>query len=240
MRLMDHLTRNPFTLIVSLPRNDVELARAALDAGADALKVHIHVQHRASGTHFGSLADELNAIEAICSLSDRPVGLVPGDNPFAHPEELRQACRLGIDFLDAYTHHLPVYALDTPLTIMAALDYSFSPSAAEVLHQLEFVHCIEASIVHPEGYGQALNLADVIRYREIAVAGKKPVVVPTQRALAPEELHYLAAVGVRGIVLGAVVTGTTAQSLAQAVTAFKNAANRLHGLSHGNRSKEVM
>ena len=41
-------------LVVSLPRNDVELATAAANAGANALKVHMNVAHRASGTHFGT------------------------------------------------------------------------------------------------------------------------------------------------------------------------------------------
>ena len=42
-------------LIASLPRNDPELARAALAGGADVLKVHLNVTHNASGVRFGSL-----------------------------------------------------------------------------------------------------------------------------------------------------------------------------------------
>lgn len=227
MKLMERLTLEPFTLIVSLPKNDVELAKAALDAGADALKVHIHVKHRASGTQFGSLAQELRAIEAICSLSDRPVGLVPGDRPFAEPDELKQARDVGIDFVDAYIHHLPAYALGTSLTVMAALDYTFTQADAAILHELDFVDCIEASIVHPEGYGAPLNVADLVCYRQITAAGDKPVVVPSQRVLVPDELRYLAAVGVRGAVLGAIVTGATPGSLAQAVAAFRRSADAL-------------
>ena len=47
-----------FHLLVSLPRNDIELARAALEAGADGLKVHIGLHHHASGLVTGPLDEE--------------------------------------------------------------------------------------------------------------------------------------------------------------------------------------
>ena len=66
-------------LIVSLPRNDRDLARAAIDSGADLLKVHVNVHHRASGTAFGSLQEEMDRLNAILDLHV-PTGLVVGRN----------------------------------------------------------------------------------------------------------------------------------------------------------------
>lgn len=43
-----------FPIIVSLPRHDLDLAKAALAGGASAIKVHLNAHHRASGTTFGS------------------------------------------------------------------------------------------------------------------------------------------------------------------------------------------
>lgn len=227
MRLIEQLTQAPFTIIVSLPKNDVALAKAALDAGADALKVHIQVEHRASGTRFGSLAEEHASIEAILFISDRPVGLVPGAEHFATPDELARAADMGIDFIDAYTHHLPVRSLSTGLTLMAALDHTFTSSDAAALHDMPFVHCIEASVVHAEGYGRPLTLADLVNYRQIAYAGPKPVIVPTQRAIAPDDVGRMAEAGVRGVILGAVVTGVTPDGVAAAVRAFRRAVDGL-------------
>ena len=51
-RLLSLLRQRP-ALAVSLPLNDIALAKAAEEAGADALKIHINVHHDASGTHFG-------------------------------------------------------------------------------------------------------------------------------------------------------------------------------------------
>ena len=55
-KLIDLLKTNKMTLIVSLPENSLELALAAVEGGADALKVHCGVKHKASGVEFGSLA----------------------------------------------------------------------------------------------------------------------------------------------------------------------------------------
>ena len=45
-------------LIVSLPSNDPAMAQAATGAGADAVKLHMNVTHDASGTRFGSFAED--------------------------------------------------------------------------------------------------------------------------------------------------------------------------------------
>ncbi|MCA9781917.1 MAG: hypothetical protein KC800_34620, partial [Candidatus Eremiobacteraeota bacterium] len=62
MKLLKVLQQG-FTLMVSLPRNDLQLARAAVDAGAQCIKVHINCHHFASDTHFGSLAEERAVLE---------------------------------------------------------------------------------------------------------------------------------------------------------------------------------
>ena len=55
------MLENPkMTLIMSLPKNDPALCRAAFEAGADAVKVHINVEHRASGSRFGRLCTTEN------------------------------------------------------------------------------------------------------------------------------------------------------------------------------------
>ncbi|MBP2449191.1 hypothetical protein [Rhizobium leguminosarum] len=48
------LRDNDFPVIVSFARHDLDLARAALRAGAFALKVHLYAYHRATGTTFGN------------------------------------------------------------------------------------------------------------------------------------------------------------------------------------------
>ena len=49
MDYTEMLTDNRFAVIAALPRNDLALAEAALEGGAQAVKVHCNVWHRASG-----------------------------------------------------------------------------------------------------------------------------------------------------------------------------------------------
>ena len=101
--LIDLLKEAPPRLIFSPPRNDPELVRAALAAGAEAIKVHIHARHQASGTGFGDVLMEGPAIERIRALSDVPVGVVVGDgSAMATRGELKRLAEIGVDFIDAY------------------------------------------------------------------------------------------------------------------------------------------
>ncbi len=96
-------------LIVSLPANSPELARAAVDGGAEALKVHLHVRHDASGTQFGNLAEERANLERILALG-RPTGIVPGaGDHLPTPEEMRALAEMGVDFFDLYVHDTPAW-----------------------------------------------------------------------------------------------------------------------------------
>ena len=57
----------------------------------------------------------------------------------------------------------------------------------------------------------------------ISQAVSVPVVVPTQRAILPEEVGALIQAGVKGLMIGAVVTGKEEASIAKAVAAFRKA-----------------
>lgn len=58
-------------VLVSLGRHDLELAKAAVDAGVFGLKFHLNAYHRASGTTFGSFAEERPFIEALANWGSR-------------------------------------------------------------------------------------------------------------------------------------------------------------------------
>lgn len=80
-RLLTTLKRKKFSLIASLPENSYEMAKIAWEAGADAIKVHINVFHRASQNTFGPLTEIRNTFERIIADSPVPVGIVAGEDP---------------------------------------------------------------------------------------------------------------------------------------------------------------
>lgn len=227
MAFSDLLKRNQMTLIVSLPANSPELADAALEAGADALKVHINVDHRASGTHFGSLAEERRGLEGIRHLARCPVGIVVGGSSRVPVTEVEGCREMGFDFISFYAHHFPASFLRFPgLEKMVAPDHTYSLEMIRALGAVGF-DILEASVMRPEGYGEPLNVADLALYRAIREAVSLPIVIPTQRFIHPEEVSLLHEVGVEAIMIGAVVTGREASAIAEATGRFRQAIDRL-------------
>jgi hypothetical protein len=220
-------------LYVSLPRNDVELARAAADAGADALKVHMNVHHTASGTRFGSYAEEHERIREIIAAVDCPVGLMPGADPAVLPEaaELESLAEAGLSFVNIYSHHMPLWFLDLPLRRIVALG-SFDGFVETAYYASRFhypkgspnrVSMVEASIAPHEDYGKPFTFADYRQLRILQEYVDVPLAVPTQKHITPDDARWLKRTGTAALIIGAIVAGSTAESLARATATYKAA-----------------
>jgi len=221
-----------FSLLVSLPRNDPAMADAALEAGADGLKVHIGLEHFASGLSTGSLDDEEDALREICALG-APVGIVPGvGEGLASRDEMRRLGEIGIDFFDLYATDMPAWMLrmnDCPMSVMVAFSADCRPwGLVERVAGASRPEMIEASIMPHEGYGAPLTAADVSQYAEIAARASQPVIVPTQKAIRPEEVGVLADAGVAGVLIGAIVTGTETDEMVRVTRDFRGAIDGTH------------
>ncbi len=227
------LNEQKMGLFVSLPQNDAALALAAIEGGADGLKVHINVSHAASGTHFGSLEDERDAIESIVAVaSGRPVGIVPGAEKMASQDDVRVLDGLGVDFCDAYAHQMPAWMLgmraDVDMAMIVAIGaehdaWHRSAVCGGQAGTLIGADGLEASIISHEGYGRPLDALDVAAYRQICSEAQMPVIVPTQRAILPEEAPLIAECGVAALLIGAIVTGKEAGRIREATRRFREA-----------------
>jgi hypothetical protein len=222
-RLVDLMASRP-ALIVSLPRNDAELAKAAAAGGADALKVHINVHHDASGTHFGTLAEERRALEEIVSGVSIPIGIVPGAATMASREDLESLREMGLDFFDAFAHHMPAWMLSfVGMGRVAAIDGSYDPKDLPAL-EAAGAQAFEAAIVAHSEYGTPVTVRDIARYRQICAATSKPVIVPSQRKIESSDVPALVQkAGVRAVMIGAIVTGGDAVSIERATAVFRAA-----------------
>jgi hypothetical protein len=204
----------PMVLIASLPHNDPDLAKAALDGGADVVKFHINVHHHASGTFFGTLDEERPAIEQILRIwVGKPAGIVPGDSAELDRTTLDALPGLGIQFLSLYLRHAAVGALPPTEHVerMLALSFEETPEISKALDRMPIQVC-ELSIMHPDGYGQPLTYHDLARYAEVAGQTRLPLVVPTQHRVTPEACADLLQIGVSAVMIGAVVAGDTPRS----------------------------
>lgn len=223
-QLLTQLQDNDWTLLVSLPRNDVELARAAFRGGAQGLKVHINVEHFASGTKFGSFDEEQDNLRRIVEVAKEhggSVGIVPGGEPFATQEEFEKLAQIGIDYFDAYPAEAPGWIFEQEsLDVMLAAWNGATADELMSLEELGMTLC-EASIMHHDDYGKPLSALDLARYHDLAQTISAPFIVPSQKKLVPSDQRLLQRTGARGVLIGAIVTGREADKIEAAARAFR-------------------
>lgn len=221
-----------FPLIVSLAANSPELARAAAAGGADAVKVHLNTVHEITGSRFGSWSQEQESIRAVTEVVDGlAVGVVPGQtDPMASNEEFDQMAQVGVDFWDAPWASLPVRALELASqggpSVMAAL----AAADAEQLPMLSAVpgvHLVEAAVVEPAQVGGRFRLGHLLRYLQVARAVSRPVFVPAQVNIEPDDLPLLRQIGVAGVILGPLVVGKTPEEVRTRVALYRVARDRM-------------
>ena len=182
-RFLQLLEGGRFGLIVALPANSVEMARAAEEGGADAIKVHLNITHRATKRTFGSLEAERAVLEEILEAVKIPVGLVPAAEK-ADRDEITAAAAMPFDFVDMFAHFMPAWLLGVGTwSRMAAADASFNEELLRGLGQVPGIHMAELALIPPEGYGQPLNVRDLALYRRAV----EPAVEVPAEAVEPEE-----------------------------------------------------
>ncbi|UOF89503.1 hypothetical protein LSG31_16630 [Fodinisporobacter ferrooxydans] len=183
-------------LVVSLPNNDLEMAKAAVEGGADAIKVHANVEHFASGKAFSSISEQSETLQQIVQTAGVPVGLVPGASTQALGNDLSDFIELGFSFFSIYGHHARAELLSIPdVAKMIAIDSSYTADQLAAVNHLP-VDVLEVGIIDHKGYGQLLCVQDLLKYRAIADNVKKPILVPTQRAVKASDVPLLHEAGV--------------------------------------------
>lgn len=231
MKFKEMICENKFSLLVSLPSNNLELAKAALEGGAQAIKVHCNVWHRASGHTFGTYEENREFIRQLIRLcGDVPVGLMPGTSEaFISDDDRRELEEMGLSYVSAYSHHLPCFMMESEsLTNAVAIDFTYSNSTLDAVRDSD-IEVLECSIVRGEEYGTDLTYGDVLRYSEIVNKSGKPCVVPTQRKIRPCEVKHLYRAGCKALMIGAVVMGQepTPEEVRSVTRAFRDAVDAL-------------
>ncbi|GGA92018.1 hypothetical protein [Ornithinibacillus halotolerans] len=220
---LDELLANPnLPIVVSLPENKLELAEAAIEAGADALKFHIHVNHRASGNVFHGLEEYRDVFTAVREKFDGPIGIVIGDEINKVNEVDLQALKeVGFDYYSLYAKHVTSkLLLQDQLAQTVAVDDQFDPTHAKALEVLN-LKALEISIVKGENYGSPLHLEDIVAYINYRKNTDLPLIVPSQKKLVSSDLKVLRDIGMNAVMVGAVTIGKTKESIYQTISEFK-------------------
>jgi len=224
---IDLLRGKKMTLIMSLPANDPALARVAWENGADVVKVHINLEHRASKTLFKSFAEEQDKLNEILQSAQGPCGIVLGTDTASALRDFPLIAEAGFDFWSLYAQHVPAELLqNTSVIKMIALDSNYTAEEVRALEKIG-ADVLEASVIKPETYGQPLTAKEILTYAAICSNTSLPVVVPTQRYIKPNDVAVLSRCKAAGIMIGAVVTGKTADTIAKALGAFRNEIDKI-------------
>ncbi len=209
------LTDGSFPVIVSLARHDLDLAKAALDGGAYALKTHLNAYHRATGTTFGSFEQERPFFEQLARLGC-PLLVMAGQETVPTAAEMDALHALGFEGFNVYVDHLQPHLLTSKLRPMPAL--ASTSTQDDIARIAAIPGCIiEASIMPFERYRTSMTEADLERYASLVAAVDVPVIVPSQLHLTPDDAVSLRAAGVAAPLLGAIVTGDTPETMARSV-----------------------
>ncbi|MFA9560348.1 hypothetical protein ACERII_23805 [Evansella sp. AB-rgal1] len=227
-RLQDLLSNNKMSLLVSLPANSMELAKAASEAGADVIKVHMNVEHRASGNLFGNLKENEEFFKELNDYFSGITGIVPGDSQEkVKQDEIVRLKELGFDFLSIYSHTAPAWLLEeNSLEKMIALSNHYTNYELHSFHTAN-IQVLEASVMNPDDYGKALTIKDILHYQYLLSQVNQPIVVPTQKKIARKDLKTLYKIGVHGLMIGAIVTGKSADQIYETTKAYKEEIERL-------------
>ena len=219
---------NQMTLIVSLPENRLDLAKAAIDSGVDAVKLHVNVDHRASGNHFAPVESYKEVFRNIRDEFSGPLGIVPGGSfEDIKRSEMEQLIEIGFNFYSIYAHDQPSWMLELDKiekTFAITNEYAIA-GIGKVKHL--GVSALEASIVSGKEYGTPLTFKDVLAYNTLVQNVDVPVLVPSQRKLEPSDIQLLHKAEVKAVMLGAIVTGHTEESIKTAISSFRDAIDSL-------------
>jgi hypothetical protein len=233
----DLMKAGGFPLVVSLPRNDLDIANAAVAGGAQGIKVHLNGHHRASGTVFGSFAEERTFLEAVARLPVPKVVMI-GQEVVPSREEMIELLRLGFEGFNLYLHHAQPHLFEAGLRPFLALSHGYDDSQIRELARHREA-AVEASIVSPLAYGHALTDEDFACYHEIVGAVSQPVVAPTQKAIGIDDLPRLMRSGVQALLIGAVVTGWTPEAVRSATERYAEALSGLRAQDDPRGSESI-
>lgn len=212
---------NKFPLLVSLPKNDIALVDAALQGGADGVKVHLNCFHRASGNSFGNFSQEKTFLEQLAAKKTRKFVMI-GQETLPTEAEMSWLSEHGFEGYNLYLYHAQSHIFKSQMTPILALAHGFT--SADIQKVLEVPNAmIEASIVDPNDYGKPLSQEDVEQYKKIYSHAKRAVIVPTQKNVTPEEIHQLKDAHVYALLMGVIVLGADAASIEKNVKRFVKA-----------------
>ncbi|MBC7091791.1 MAG: hypothetical protein H5T50_07805 [Nitrososphaeria archaeon] len=226
-RIADILKRK-FTIISNLYTNSLQLASASEEGGADAIELNLNFEESGTGVRYGTIDLEEHAISEIISSVKIPVGVRIGDAPMIRREEWEKIVSTGIDYVKMMAHHMPSFIYnDERVCKIISVGSGYVLEQVEILAHDGRVSAIEAAIISPQVFRLPLTLLDITTYALITRRTSKPVIVPSQKYIEPEDLRILKKIGIEGFVINYTITGVEPISYSEILQEYRRVADEL-------------
>jgi hypothetical protein len=226
-RIADILKRK-FTIISNLYTNSLQLASASEEGGADAIELNLNFEETGTGVRYGTIDLEEHAISEIIGSVKVPVGVRIGDAPMIRREEWEKIVSTGIDYVKMMAHHMPSFIYnDERVCKIISVGSGYVLEQVEILAHDGRVSGIEAAIISPQVFRLPLTLLDITTYALITRRASKPVIVPSQKYIEPNDLRILKKIGVEGLVINYTIIGTNPLGYAEILQEYKRVADEL-------------
>lgn len=206
-KLLEMLKEKKLTMIVQLPENNLEMAKCAEAAGADAVVI-------CSGDGQDEILKELKI----------PVGVdLSSENKLA---ENKVKAHDKFDFINFHFEALPNVAKRVKPGKVIALNADFTLDKILGIENTK-ADAIDAAIIPLTQNAKELIVGDLQNYIAIAISSGLPVIVPTQRAIKPSEVAIISDTGAKGIILTPIVLGDDVKSIEKTIKEFRMAVDDL-------------
>ena len=207
MKQWRSLFTSELPIIVEVPKNDIEIVKAVIEGGADAVLLSVLSQKNQYMT--GGVEEEMENINQIASEVSAKKGLMLGDLRSIERSEWEILKNLKIDFLAGYPNYIPPFVLrDEVFPIMLYAPTGMPLDFYRVLSELSGV---ESLVFYPRSQSTEevkYNILDMVGFMLVYRSVSKPVLFKVASGIEPDDLIELADRGASGFVLDPSLTGS--------------------------------
>ncbi len=213
--------REGLSVIASLPKNSVSLAKQAEDGDADAVMVNIEGEDASCPGHLGNYELHDAYIRDITSTVSLPCGIFIGGARPLTPEYWENIIGGRFAFVDMYAHQMPTFVLDdSRVKKFVAISAGYILEQVRNLSEFEDVEAVEVAVVPQQARGNPFSVLDLATLKLISGLSKKAVLLRMQKRLTAAELPRISGLGVRGLVIDPSVLSGPEEAYRDEVASF--------------------
>ena len=222
MRIVDIFEDNSkFLLIGDVHVNSMKFAIACEEAGADAVVLHLNHDAPGGGRFGGWEIEEQSIRESIGSIKI-PAGISIGDNRLLLPSDWEAIVSLQFSFVNMFAHHMPSFILaDNRISKVISIGPGYVFEQIKSISASIETSALMAAVTPAQGVGLPLTLLDLTTLGLITSLSEKPVMMPTQRAIRPEDIALIQKQNCKGIVISSTVYGESPDGCREQIELFR-------------------